>query len=297
MRTRVLALLAGLWLAAGAWGGWNYTHDYIIYRGFPPPHDPPGVRAGRLERVTFPSAALRRRRAYEIYVPPGAHGRLPVLYLLHGSPGSPRLFVSAGALGVALDTLIARREVRPFYVVMPDGRNGSFRSDTEWADTPHGRFEHFLLDVVGAVDRRWPTLADRSHRAIAGNSEGAYGAVNVGLRHLAVFAGIESWSGYFTQTATGPFAHADRATVRANSPAEYVTGLAPRLRRLPLRVFLYGGARDKGADALRPFADRLRAAGAHVTIGIWPGRHDWGLWRARTSLMLRAADQDFRVGT
>lgn len=289
------AVAACCWLAIGGWGASRYTHDYEVYRGFPPPRDAPGVRPGHVERATFWSPALHARRGYEIFVPPPAPGRtalpsrMPVLYLLHGSPGSPALFVTAGAAGVALDTLVAKGTVRPFFVVMPNGRNGTFRSDTEWANTTGGRYESFVIDVVRAVDRRWPTLADRAHRAIAGDSEGGYAAVNVGLHHLRLFSTVESWSGYFTQTRSGAFARATPAEVRANSPSDEVRSLARRLRALPLRAYLYGGTKDKGTRQIEPFARRLRAAGAHVVARAFPGRHDWRLWRGRMPAMLRFA--------
>jgi enterochelin esterase-like enzyme len=143
------------------------------------------------------------------------------------------------------------------------------------------------------VDRRWPTNPDRRFRAIAGNSAGAFGAVNVGLRHLDTFGIIESWSGYYTQTPTGPFKHASKASLRANSPAAYVGALKPALARLPLHAFLYGGAKDPDTKELASFAAQLGAAGADVRRAVWPGRHDWRLWRDRTPSMLLYLDRMF----
>jgi enterochelin esterase-like enzyme len=294
--TRALGVvLAVAWLGFGGYGAFSYGHDYYVYRGFGPPHHPPGVRSGRLVRVPFRSAALHARRSYDAYVPPGyaaaaARGqRFGVLYLLHGSPGWPRLFVDAGALGVALDTLVERHAVAPFIIVMPDGRDGSFTSDTEWADTAHGHYESFVLDVVRAVDRRFPTVPDRAHRVLAGNSEGAYAAANLTLRHLSTFGAFESWSGYFRQSAGGVFKHAPAALLQANSPAAAVGGLHRAIARLPLRAYLYGGASDPGTRELVPFAAALRAAGATVTTDVRKGGHDWRLWRTRTPAMLRWA--------
>ena len=235
------------------------------------------------------------RRSYDVYLPPGysraaaGGARFGALYLLHGSPGWPRLFVDAGNVGVAMDTLVARGRIRPFLIVLPDGRDGSFKSDTEWADSAHGRYESHVLDVVRAVDRRRPTLSDRDHRALAGNSVGAYAAVNLALRHLDVFGTVESWSGYFTQTRAGPFKHAGQALLAANSPALSVAARAPALARLPLHAFLYGGTRDPVTRQLGTFAARLRAAGADVIARVYEGGHDWRLWRAKTPLMLRYA--------
>lgn len=294
MKRRLLAALAVAWLAVGGFGVWSYAADYYQYRGFGPPRDPAGVRAGRLTRMTLRSAALGGRRAFDVYLPPGyaaakARGqRFGVLYLLHGSPGWPRLFMDAGAAGVAMDTLVHQRVIAPFLIVMPDGRDGSVKSDTEWADTPHGRYESFVLDVVHAVDRALPTVADRGHRVLAGNSEGAYAAANLALRHLDTFSAFEAWSGYYRQTPTGVFKGRPAAR-RANSPAEDVAGARARIARLPLRAYLYGGAQDRDTAELAPFAAGLRGAGAKVTTRVLPGGHDWRLWRSETPAMLRWA--------
>lgn len=301
MSRRVLLLVAIVWLAVGGYGVGSYASDYYAYRGFGAPRHPPGVASGRLIRLPVQSAALGGRRFYDVYEPAGyaaakARGqRFGVLYLLHGSPGSPRLFLNAGALGVALDTLVAQHRIPPILVVMPDGRDGTLRSDTEWADTRHGRYESFVLDVVRSADRSLPTLADRRHRVIAGNSEGAYAAANIALRHLDTFAAFEAWSGYFTQTPTGVFKRQPASALRANSPAAYVAGLRAALLRAPLRANLYGGAQDRDTTQLAPFAAALRGAGASVTARVLPGRHDWRLWRSQTPAMLRWAAAAMRA--
>jgi|SRR5947209_8721559 len=295
-RAALVALACAGWLGVGVYGLVAYGHDYYRYRGFAPPADPPGVAAGKLLHERFWSPAMHQRRSYLIYLPPGyaaaaARGqRFPVLYLLHGSPGGGDLFVNAGAVGIALDVLVAHHGVHPFLIVMPSGSDGTFMSDTEWADTAHGRYESLVLDAVHAVDARWATLPDRSHRAIAGNSEGGYGAVNIALRHLDTFGLTESWSGYYTQRAAGPFAGATAAVVRANSPAAYVGSLA--LRRLPFAAALLATWHD-GAYPARRFADALRAAGAHVRITVTSGGHTWELWRRKAPGMLLFAGRWF----
>jgi enterochelin esterase-like enzyme len=298
----VVALLASAWVFVGGYGVSSYVHDYVVYRGFGPPRDPPGAAPGSLRVIRFRSAALGAQRRYEIYLPPGygaasARGRrFGVLYLLHGAPGWPRLFVNAGAIGVAVDTLVAHHAIRPFLIVMPDGRDGSFTSDTEWADTGHGRYESFVLDVVRAVDARWRTVPDRAHRVLAGNSEGAYAAANLALRHPATFGAFEGWSGYYRQTRTGVFKHASAAQLRANSPIDLARARSAELARLPLHAYLYGGAGDAATADLRPLANALRAAGSTVTEQVLPGRHDWRLWRTRTPAMVRWAAQQMGAG-
>jgi enterochelin esterase-like enzyme len=286
------------WLALGLWGVESYGSHYYTYRGFDPPHDPPGVAHGRVVKAWTYSRALGQRRSYLIYLPPGydrlskiGKRRFPVLYLLHGSPGFPALFLNAGDLGVALDKLVAAHRIAPMLVAMPNGRNGSFRSDTEWAN----RWENFVLEVVHSVDARWSTIPDRRHRALAGDSEGGYAAVNIALHHLRTFATVESWSGYFRQRRAGAFKHATASQLARNSPVDYVWQVAPLLHRERLHAFLYTGRRDTGRAQVAAFARELSAAGAKVRFALYPGRHEWRLWRREIPHMLRYADGRFRA--
>jgi enterochelin esterase-like enzyme len=289
------AVLAA-WLAAGLWGLYVYVHRYDLYRGFPPPRTPAGVAAGSVRKVSFRSPALAQTRAYYVYLPPhyaaqAGHGRrFPVLYLLHGYPGQPKVFLQAGAVGVEESLLVARHRMPPTILVMPEGEHG----DSEWANASAGHWMDFVLDVVRDVDRRFATRADRRDRGIAGLSEGAYGALNITLHHLDTFSVAESWSGYFRQTPTTVFRGAPPATIRANSPADYVRTVAPDIRRLGLRAWLYQGRTDSHDPAqLRRFSAELHSAGADVHYGFFPGGHDWGLWRAQTPRMLTAAGRWF----
>jgi enterochelin esterase-like enzyme len=296
----VAGLAATLWLAGGTVGAYRYVHRYSLYRGFPPPATPAGVAAGTTRVIRFWSPALRSHQEYLVYLPPhyrrlAARGRrFPVLYLLHAPPGRPDGFLKAGAMGVREDVGVARHRLRPMLMVIPYGKTRAYGDDTEWADAGAGPYERFVLDVVHDVDHRFATLRDRQHRAIAGLSEGAYGALNVGLHHLATFSIVQSWSGYFVQTPTAAFAGATREQLAANSPAEYLPALRPAIRRLGLRAFLYQGTEEEQPPALMTsFARQLHAAGAEVGYGLYPGGHDWGLWRRQVPHMLRLASRWF----
>jgi S-formylglutathione hydrolase FrmB len=306
MRRAATGLVACGWLAVGLLGAYHYVHAYAIYRGFPVPSTPAGIPQGKLETVSFSSPAIGRSSRYLVYLPPGysqaaARGRrFPVLYLLHGYPGKMPVFVNVGAVHVAANVDIARHRMPPVILVMPGGKSGVLGADTEWANTPSGRWMDYVTDVVHDVDRRFATLADRQHRGIAGDSEGAFGAVNVALHHLGMFSVLESWGGYFTETPTGVFANASPAALAANSPAAYVGSLAPRIHRLGLRAWLFQGRTDSQDPAqVRDFSLALHRAGADVRLGFFPGGHDWGLFRAQTPRMLVAAARWFeqRPGT
>jgi enterochelin esterase-like enzyme len=221
---------------------------------------------------------------------------LPVLYLLHAPVGKGQNYIYAGGLGVRVDKLMARRAIKPLITVIPLAHTGVFGTDHEWANGRDGAYEGFVLDTVRAVDSRWSTIPDRGSRMIAGLSAGAYGAVNVTLHHLAVFGSFESWSGYFTQTPTLTFRGASPAEVRANSPASYLPSAAPAIRRLGLHAFLYQGRRDDvPVREMIQFGRGLRADGAHVRMAAYGGKHNWALWRAHFSQMLRYASSVFQA--
>ena len=85
---------------------------------------------------------------------------------------------------------------------------------------------------------------------------------------------------YFVEQGTGTFARASRAVLDANSPLVYAPRLARPIRRNGLHALLYDGNQDGGgALQMWRFAAELRAAGARVDSAVYPGGHDWGLWR------------------
>src|ERR1700733_9030471 len=91
LRTAFLAAL----IAAGLFGLYGYIHQYTLYRGFGPPTPTvaPALR-GKIVPLTITSRALGgKRERILVYLPTGYATqplrRYPVLYLLHGTPGSP----------------------------------------------------------------------------------------------------------------------------------------------------------------------------------------------------------------
>ena len=151
------------------------------------------------------------QRAGYVYLPPGFSDatRYPVVYLLHGMPGSPSEYLAGTDLARWADEQVAAGSVRPFIAVLPAagpdrGYNG------EWA----GPLERALVDRdIPFVDDHLPTIATARGRVIAGLSAGGFGAVDIGLRHPRLFGAIEAWSAYFQPLHDGPFKHASRATL------------------------------------------------------------------------------------
>src|SRR5262249_25177515 len=229
---------------------------------------------GRLLEGTFPGTV----RAGYVYLPPGFDpaNRYPVVYLLHGMPGSPSEYPDGTQLGKFADASIAAGLVRPFIGVIPAAGTTS-RYNGEWA----GRWEAALVEhVLPWVDSALPTIAAPTGRVIAGLSAGGSGAVDIGLRHPNLFGAIESWSGYFSPLRDGPFKHAATATLAANDPTLLAEHEAMRLRTAGVRFFVSTGPGHSHwipDGASRQFADELRGLGLRTTYRSYANSR--GQWR------------------
>src|SRR6185437_12573926 len=167
--TRLLArvgavLCAVALLAVGLAGAYSYGRNYDLHRGFSKLVQLPRAGTGRLEAVRFYSPALHRNAGYLVYLPPhySPARHYPVYYLLHGMPGQPRVFVDIANMDVRLDNQLSLGHARPMILVYPDGRiGGSVFSYSEWANTPAGAFESYVIEVMHNVDQRFATIAHR----------------------------------------------------------------------------------------------------------------------------------------
>jgi enterochelin esterase-like enzyme len=224
-----------------------------------------------VDTASYASAALNGRGSFLAYLPPGYGSttrHYPVLYLLHGNNQQASAFLQIGLQG-ELDRLIAHHVIPPMIAVMIQGGRGP----NNWRNYGGRNYEAYVLEVQELVDRTLPTVADRAGRAIAGDSMGGYGAMNLTLAHPDRFAAVESWLGFFNGLE-GQLRD-DRAVISRNG----------------LHAFLYGGTEDKIADPSEnaPFAAALRAAGANAHGVVYSGGHSLETIEAHLESMLTFA--------
>jgi enterochelin esterase-like enzyme len=243
--------------------------------GFTPYATAPG--GGTVLTGRFPGT----ERAGYVYLPPGysPSRRYPVVYLLHGMPGSPSEYLVGTNFTTFADDGIDAGTLKPFIAVIPAAGSDA-KYNGEWA----GPWEHALVDdVVPWVDAHLSTIASPSGRVIAGLSAGGFGAADIGIRNERVFGSIMSWSGYFHPLRDGPFKHATKAELAANDPETLVKSDADELTDARTRFFLSTGPYHshwfKPAETLS-FAAEIRKLKLSVKTFVYDQAK--GEWTAQT---------------
>ena len=143
--------------------------------------------------------------------------RLPVVYILHGWPGSPSSMIS----GIVEPLARAfAKGTKPFIAVFPDG-NAKTHADSEWADSydKKAMIETWITKkVIPAVES--DRIRSKKERAIVGFSMGGYGAAIIGLHHPELFTQIATLAGYFIpDDLTDAFG----SKTAIHSPSRYLT--------------------------------------------------------------------------
>ena len=162
----------------------------------------PEIAKGKLKYEKYKSTTVGTTRRALVYTPPGynKNTKYPVLYLLHGIGGDENEWLNGGNPQVILDNLYAEGKIEPMIVVMPNGRAMKDDSNEGNIMAPDkvqafATFERDLLDdLIPFIEKKYPVLTDREHRAIAGLSMGGGQSLNFGLGNLDKFAWVGGFS-------------------------------------------------------------------------------------------------------
>ncbi len=250
----------------------------------------------RTVAVRCGSTALGGTLPALVYLPSGyanGSGRYRVVYFLHGLPAGPTSYEDNGFVASALAA-----SGRSALVVVPQGARagGSDREYLDWdarEDWPHA-ISH---DLPNCIDKRFRTVATRFGRALIGVSAGGYGAFNIGLRELARFGAVESWSGYFAATDPAGDRVLDFGSTEANSNAQVPSGggLEQEVRRWPALIAFYVGDQDARFLAMnQQFDAALNQSRVKHLFKVYPGAHTAALWSAHGPYWLGLAIDSLR---
>jgi S-formylglutathione hydrolase FrmB len=244
-------------------------------------------------------------RPAEVYLPPDWFARsrpaLPVVLLLHGSPGSPTDWLVGGEAAETADAWAAAHGGRAPVLVMPD-INGSPTADTECVDGPRGNAETYLTeDVPRAVERMAGTQPPGPRWAVAGLSEGGTCAMVLALRHPDLFAAFGQYSGLIGPRVGESNAGVDETVEQlfGGSGSAFAAHEPTALLAAPDEPyrgmggwFEVGGGDEGPLAAARELAPLARRAGIGTCLVVVPGAgHTFDVWSAafRASLPFLAA--------
>jgi S-formylglutathione hydrolase FrmB len=212
------------------------------------------------------------QQAHQVWVwrPPGPDSAtIPVLYFLHGDPGSAR-DPFANGLAQALNQRL-QQGYPPFVVASVDG-NSERHQDTEWANSSDGS-DLVMNRVTGAAIPavEGTHMRDAAHRAIAGFSMGGYGAMNIAMQNPGVFGQVVSIAGYFVVNDLSGMFGGSASVIARNTPS------AHPCQARGMRVLLDEDASEPG-PLIRGQAARmgglLRSCGIPVMVRVQPGTHN-----------------------
>ncbi|MCX6631017.1 MAG: alpha/beta hydrolase-fold protein [Candidatus Solibacter sp.] len=246
------------------------------------------VPHGAVASVYYQSAVLKTTRRMHIYTPPGyevGQQKYPVFYLLHGASDSDDSWTSVGRAGFILDNLIAAGKAKPMIVVMTAGHQPAIAAGAPpapaAADQPPPFTREFVTDVMPYVEKHYRTIADRSHRAIAGLSMGGSQTLDIAFRNLKDFAYIGVFSsGASLGGGRGPTAGAAPQPPRPDWEAVHKTDLDnAALKKGTKRVWLSTGLDDGLIANSRTTTELLKKHGFNAVFKESPGGHTWLNWR------------------
>lgn len=202
--------------------------------------------------------------------------RFPTVYLLHGYGGDHKAWlVCQPDLGKLADQY-------GMVFVMPDAGN------TWYVDAPripHQRVASFFAKtLVPYIDANYPTINDRSKRAITGLSMGGHGAIYLASHYPELFGGVGSTSG---GVDIRPFPTRWKMAESLGSIEEYprnwdaVTAAAniPLLKEAAPAMIFDCGTEDFFADVNNRYHQALLENGVKHDYISRPGNHSQAYWR------------------
>ncbi|TCK21708.1 alpha/beta hydrolase [Pseudonocardia endophytica] len=247
--------------------------------------------AGQIVSLDVPATASRfSARPTQVYLPPSWFAKdrplLPVVMLLHGTPGSPQDWIDGGQAQTTADAFARAHGGLAPVLVLPDV-NGSLGADTECVDSPLGNVETYLtVDVPTAAVRVLGTRDPGPSWAVAGLSEGGSCALMLALRHPDRFGAFGDFSGLLgprlgdtnadTASTVAQLFGGSQQAFAAHEPIDLLTaGRYPGLGGW----FEVGDADQQPYAAIEQLVPAARSAGITSCLVVLPGAgHTFDVW-------------------
>lgn len=257
----------------------------------------------KVQNLKLSSKLMARELPYRVILPDdystlNATKRYPVVYLLHGLTGHFDNWTDK-------TKLIEYSKSFGYIIVTPEGNDGWY---TDSVSSPTEKYESYIVkELIPEIDKKFRTVADRDHRAIAGLSMGGYGSIKFGLKYPEMFSLVGSFSGAlgaagFNGTNAGGIGKSidviygpmDSETRKANDIFALANALTPeKIKTLPF-VYLDCGTEDFLFKSNREFAGILFDKKVPHEFRALPGNHNWEFWNSQVLEFLRLAGRKLK---
>jgi S-formylglutathione hydrolase FrmB len=146
------------------------------------------------ESLKIESEILGKTVNYTIYLPfdYATSNRLyPVTYLLHGYSDNDMGWMQFGEAHLIADELIAKREIPPMIIAMPDGGVSFYINNFDNSV----RYEDFFVqEFIPYIEKIYRIRSEKRYRAVAGLSMGGYGTLMYSLKYPEMFSAAVAFS-------------------------------------------------------------------------------------------------------
>lgn len=264
------------------------------------------------EGLTVDSKILGKPVRYTIYLPADyetSDRKYPVVYLLHGYTDNDTGWLQFGEANQIADEAIAKREIPPMIIVMPDGGVSWYNNNNNGTV----KYEDFFFkEFIPSIESTYRIRAEKAYRGISGLSMGGHGALVYSLRHPDMFAACAAFSsGIFTDeevianpdpqwaSVFGPVYGAnlkgqERITehLKSYSPIHIVKNARPDAFK-SVRFYLDCGDDDFLYKGNSTFHIVLRDLKIEHEYRVRNGGHTWTYWRTGLADGLKFIGESF----
>lgn len=240
------------------------------------------VPHGTVSARWYRTDSLDMTRRINVYTPAGyeeSDEKYPVLYLLHGMGGDEEAWLTSGRAAQILDNMIARGEVKPMVVVMPNGHTsieaapgygseGMKRPYTPLPDFYNGDMERSFGDVMRWVESNYRVRTDAAGTGVAGLSMGGFNASNISANYPGEFDYVGLFSPGMRRTPSKSWVFDNLASKRKTQSEK------------GYKLFWIGiGSDDFLYDDVKRYRETLDSEGFVYEYHESAGGHTWSNWR------------------
>lgn len=263
-----------------------------------PQNSSPQPTKNKVVEVHHQSNLMKREMPYRIIFPAKYNRdkqmRFPVVYLIHGLTGHFNDWTDK--------TKIAQYAAKyDFIIVMPEGGNGWYSDNVS---IPNDKYEsYFIKEFINEIDKKYRTISDRKHRAVAGLSMGGYGALKFALKYPDKFILAGSFSGALdapSRLKNSPnardsinevFGDDENQSRKANDIFKLLgEKSAEQLKELPF-LYIDCGTEDYLIQTNREFTAILTERKIPHEFRQLPGVHNWIYWDSQVQEFLQVAEK------